>query len=62
MSVGLLMGLAFMLAGVGVQGLCGALPHVGTPDVYEGAPTHRNRLFSHRAQSGGVALIARFGA
>ena len=58
MSVGLLMGLAFMLAGLAFK--VSAVPfHMWTPDVYEGAPTPVTAFFATAPKVAAMALIAR---
>ena len=58
MSVGLLMGLAFMLAGLAFK--ISAVPfHMWTPDVYEGAPTPVTAFFATAPKVAAMALIAR---
>lgn len=58
MSVGLLMGLAFMLAGLAFK--VSAVPfHMWTPDVYEGAPTPVTAFFATAPKVAAMALLAR---
>lgn len=58
MSVGLLMGLAFMLAGLAFK--VSAVPfHMWTPDVYEGAPTPVTAFFATAPKLAAMALLAR---
>ncbi|WP_333827770.1 NADH-quinone oxidoreductase subunit NuoN [Pararhodobacter sp.] len=58
MSVGVLMGLAFMLAGLAFK--VSAVPfHMWTPDVYEGAPTPVTAFFSTAPKVAAMALLAR---
>jgi NADH-quinone oxidoreductase subunit N len=58
MSIGLLMGLAFMLAGLAFK--ISAVPfHMWTPDVYEGAPTPVTAFFATAPKVAAMALIAR---
>ncbi|TVP71983.1 MAG: NADH-quinone oxidoreductase subunit NuoN [Rhodobacteraceae bacterium] len=58
MSLGLLMGLAFMLAGLAFK--VSAVPfHMWTPDVYEGAPTPVTAFFATAPKVAAMALIAR---
>jgi NADH-quinone oxidoreductase subunit N len=58
MSIGLLMGLAFMLAGLAFK--VSAVPfHMWTPDVYEGAPTPVTAFFATAPKVAAMALIAR---
>jgi NADH-quinone oxidoreductase subunit N len=58
MSVGLLMGLAFMLAGLAFK-VSAAPFHMWTPDVYEGAPTPVTAFFATAPKVAAMALIAR---
>jgi len=58
LSVGVLMGLAFMLAGLAFK--VSAVPfHMWTPDVYEGAPTPVTAFFSTAPKVAAMALLAR---
>ena len=58
LSVGVLMGLAFMLAGLAFK--ISAVPfHMWTPDVYEGAPTPVTAFFSTAPKVAAMALLAR---
>lgn len=58
MSLGLLMGLAFMLAGLAFK--ISAVPfHMWTPDVYEGAPTPVTAFFATAPKMAAMALLAR---
>lgn len=58
LSVGLLMGLAFMLAGLAFK--VSAVPfHMWTPDVYQGAPTPVTAFFSTAPKVAAMALLAR---
>jgi NADH-quinone oxidoreductase subunit N len=58
MSIGLMMGLAFMLAGLAFK--ISAVPfHMWTPDVYEGAPTPVTAFFATAPKVAAMALIAR---
>lgn len=58
MSTGLLMGLAFMLAGLAFK--VSAVPfHMWTPDVYEGAPTPVTAFFATAPKVAAMALLAR---
>ena len=58
LSVGLLMGLAFMLAGLAFK--VSAVPfHMWTPDVYEGAPTPVTAFFATAPKVAAMALLAR---
>jgi NADH-quinone oxidoreductase subunit N len=58
MSAGLLMGLAFMLAGLAFK--VSAVPfHMWTPDVYEGAPTPVTAFFATAPKLAAMALLAR---
>jgi NADH-quinone oxidoreductase subunit N len=58
MSLGLLMGLAFMLAGLAFK--VSAVPfHMWTPDVYEGAPTPVTAFFATAPKVAAMALLAR---
>lgn len=58
MSVGLLMGLAFMLAGLAFK--VSAVPfHMWTPDVYEGSPTPVTAFFATAPKIAAMALLAR---
>lgn len=58
MSIGLLMGLAFILAGLAFK--ISAVPfHMWTPDVYEGAPTPVTAFFATAPKVAAMALIAR---
>jgi len=58
LPVGLLMGLAFMLAGLAFK--VSAVPfHMWTPDVYEGAPTPVTAFFATAPKVAAMALIAR---
>jgi NADH-quinone oxidoreductase subunit N len=57
-SVGLLFGLAFLLAGLAFK--ISAVPfHMWTPDVYEGAPTPVTAFFATAPKLAAMALIAR---
>ena len=58
MSVGLMMGMAFMLAGLAFK--VSAVPfHMWTPDVYEGAPTPVTAFFATAPKVAAMALVAR---
>ena len=58
LPVGLLMGLAFMLAGLAFK--VSAVPfHMWTPDVYEGAPTPVTAFFATAPKLAAMALLAR---
>lgn len=58
LSVGLLMGLAFMLAGLAFK--VSAVPfHMWTPDVYEGAPTPVTAFFATAPKIAAMALLMR---
>ena len=58
LSIGLLMGLAFMLAGLAFK--VSAVPfHMWTPDVYEGAPTPVTAFFATAPKVAAMALLAR---
>jgi len=58
MSLGLMMGLAFMLAGLAFK--VSAVPfHMWTPDVYEGAPTPVTAFFATAPKIAAMALLAR---
>ncbi len=58
LSVGVLMGLAFMLAGLAFK--VSAVPfHMWTPDVYEGAPTPVTAFFATAPKVAAMALLAR---
>jgi NADH-quinone oxidoreductase subunit N len=58
LSLGLLMGLAFMLAGLAFK--VSAVPfHMWTPDVYEGAPTPVTAFFATAPKLAAMALLAR---
>jgi len=58
LPVGLLMGLAFMLAGLAFK--VSAVPfHMWTPDVYEGAPTPVTAFFATAPKVAAMALLAR---
>ena len=58
LSIGLLMGLAFMLAGLAFK--VSAVPfHMWTPDVYEGAPTPVTAFFATAPKLAAMALLAR---
>ena len=58
LAVGLLMGLAFMLAGLAFK--ISAVPfHMWTPDVYEGAPTPVTAFFATAPKLAAMALLAR---
>jgi len=58
LAVGLLMGLAFMLAGLAFK--VSAVPfHMWTPDVYEGAPTPVTAFFATAPKMAAMALLAR---
>ena len=58
MSLGLLMGLAFMLAGLAFK--VSAVPfHMWTPDVYEGAPSPVTAFFATAPKLAAMALLAR---
>ena len=57
-SVGLLFGLAFLLAGLAFK--VSAVPfHMWTPDVYEGAPTPVTAFFATAPKLAAMALMAR---
>lgn len=58
LPVGLLMGLAFMLAGLAFK--ISAVPfHMWTPDVYEGAPTPVTAFFATAPKVAAMGLLAR---
>lgn len=58
LPVGLLMGLAFMLAGLAFK--VSAVPfHMWTPDVYEGAPTPVTAFFATAPKVAAMGLMAR---
>jgi len=58
MSLGLLMGLAFMLAGLAFK--VSAVPfHMWTPDVYEGAPTPVTAFFATAPKLAAMGLLVR---
>jgi NADH-quinone oxidoreductase subunit N len=58
LPVGLLMGLAFMLAGLAFK--VSAVPfHMWTPDVYEGAPTPVTAFFATAPKVAAMGLLAR---
>ncbi len=58
LPVGLLMGLAFMIAGLAFK--VSAVPfHMWTPDVYEGAPTPVTAFFATAPKVAAMALLAR---
>ncbi|MBN8291626.1 NADH-quinone oxidoreductase subunit NuoN [Rhodobacter sp. NTK016B] len=58
LPVGLLMGLAFMLAGLAFK--VSAVPfHMWTPDVYEGAPTPVTAFFATAPKVAAMALLTR---
>ncbi len=58
LSIGLLMGLAFMLAGLAFK--VSAVPfHMWTPDVYQGAPTAVTAFFATAPKVAAMALLAR---
>ncbi|MCA2010902.1 NADH-quinone oxidoreductase subunit NuoN [Cereibacter sphaeroides] len=58
LPVGLLMGLAFMLAGLAFK--VSAVPfHMWTPDVYEGSPTPVTAFFATAPKVAAMALLAR---
>ncbi len=58
LSLGLLMGLAFLLAGLAFK--VSAVPfHMWTPDVYEGAPTPVTAFFATAPKIAAMALLAR---
>ena len=58
LSIGLLMGLAFMLAGLAFK--VSAVPfHMWTPDVYQGAPTPVTAFFATAPKVAAMALLAR---
>ena len=57
-SVGLLFGIAFLVAGLGFK--VSAVPfHMWTPDVYEGAPTPVTAFFATAPKVAAMALFAR---
>ena len=56
--IGLLIGLVFMLAGLGFK-VSAAPFHMWTPDVYEGAPTPVTAFFATAPKVAAMALIAR---
>ena len=58
MSIGLLMGLAFILAGLAFK-VSAAPFHMWTPDVYEGAPTAVTAFFATAPKVAAMALLAR---
>jgi NADH-quinone oxidoreductase subunit N len=58
LSIGLLMGLSFMLAGLAFK--ISAVPfHMWTPDVYEGAPTPVTAFFATAPKVAAMGLLAR---
>jgi NADH-quinone oxidoreductase subunit N len=58
MSLGLLFGLVFLLAGLAFK--VSAVPfHMWTPDVYEGAPTPVTAVFATAPKVAAMALLAR---
>jgi NADH-quinone oxidoreductase subunit N len=58
-SVGLLIGLVFVLAGLAFK--VSAVPfHMWTPDVYEGAPTPVTALLASAPKVAAIALLTRF--
>ncbi|MGY6535977.1 MAG: NADH-quinone oxidoreductase subunit NuoN [Pararhodobacter sp.] len=58
LPIGLLMGLAFMLAGLAFK--VSAVPfHMWTPDVYQGAPTAVTAFFATAPKVAAMALLAR---
>ena len=58
MSLGLLFGLIFLIAGLGFK--VSAVPfHMWTPDVYEGAPTPVTAFFATAPKVAAMALFAR---
>lgn len=58
LPIGLLMGLAFMLAGLAFK--ISAVPfHMWTPDVYEGAPTPVTAFFATAPKVAAMSLLAR---
>lgn len=58
MPIGVLMGLAFMLAGLAFK--VSAVPfHMWTPDVYEGSPTPVTAFFATAPKVAAMALLAR---
>ena len=58
LPLGLLMGLAFMLAGLAFK--VSAVPfHMWTPDVYQGAPTAVTAFFATAPKVAAMALLAR---
>ena len=58
MSLGLLFGLVFLIAGLGFK--VSAVPfHMWTPDVYEGAPTPVTAFFATAPKVAAIALFAR---
>lgn len=58
LPIGLLMGLAFMLAGLAFK--ISAVPfHMWTPDVYEGAPTPVTAFLTTSSKVAAMALLAR---
>jgi NADH-quinone oxidoreductase subunit N len=57
-SVGLIIGLVFVIAGIAFK--CAAVPfHMWTPDVYEGSPTPVTAFFSASPKIAAIALFAR---
>ncbi|MGP1358303.1 NADH-quinone oxidoreductase subunit N, partial [Roseicyclus sp.] len=58
MSLGLLFGLVFVLAGLAFK-VSAAPFHMWTPDVYEGAPTAITALFATAPKVAAAALLAR---
>jgi NADH-quinone oxidoreductase subunit N len=58
LSIGLLMGLAFMLAGLAFK-VSAAPFHMWTPDVYEGAPTPVTAFLATAPKVAAMALLAR---
>src|SRR5690606_37288667 len=57
-SIGLLFGLAFMLAGFAFK-VSAAPFHMWTPDVYEGAPTPVTAFFATAPKVAAMGLFAR---
>ncbi|WP_417586844.1 NADH-quinone oxidoreductase subunit NuoN [Pararhodobacter oceanensis] len=58
LPIGLLMGLAFMMAGLAFK--ISAVPfHMWTPDVYEGSPTPVTAFFTTAPKVAAMALLAR---
>ena len=59
MSVGLLLGLVFMIVGMGFK--VSAVPfHMWTPDVYEGSPTPVTAFFATVPKVAAIGMLVRF--